>query len=68
MLIHFFKSMFCGISGGHCPDAEYEPYRKELTRAGLSEEKLRRMDPDARVAALEKAHLDPCNYIYLACG
>ena len=34
-------------------DAEYEPFREELLQAGLSEEKLRRMDPDERVAALE---------------
>lgn len=49
-------------------DAEYEPYRAELFRAGLSEAELRRMDPDARVAALEQASLDPYDYIYLACG
>ena len=49
-------------------DAEYRPYREELCRAGLSEEMLRYMDPDDRVAVLEGAHLDPYNYIYLACG
>lgn len=38
-----------------------------LRRAGLNEEKLRRMDPDDRVVALEKAGLDPYDYIYLAC-
>ena len=48
-------------------DAEYEPFREELNQAGLSEEQLRRMDPDDRVAALEKACLDPYDYIYLAC-
>ena len=48
-------------------DAEYEPFREELSIAGLSEEQLRQMDPDARVAALEQAHLDPYDYIYLAC-
>jgi len=48
-------------------DAEYEPYREELSAAGLSEEALRKMDPDDRVAALEAAHLDPYDYIYLAC-
>ena len=48
-------------------DAEYKPYREQLRHAGLSEEKLRNMDPDDRVAALEDAHLDPYNYIYLAC-
>mgnify|MGYP003299718254 CR=1 FL=1 len=31
------------------------------------EHKLRRMDPDARVTALEKARLDPYDYIFLAC-
>lgn len=48
-------------------DAEYEPVREELFAAGLSEEELRKMDPDDRVAALEAAHLDPYDYIYLAC-
>ena len=47
-------------------DAEYEPYREALFAAGLSERQLRRMDPDERVAALEKANLDPYDYIYLA--
>lgn len=51
-----------------CPeDAEYEPMRKELERAGLDEETLRRMEPDDRVAALEQARLDPYDFIYLAC-
>lgn len=48
-------------------DAEYEPYREDLSNAGLDEEQLRQMDPDDRVAALEKARLDPYDYIYLAC-
>lgn len=48
-------------------DAEYEPYRESLRDAGLSEEALRQMDPDDRVAALESARLDPYDYIYLAC-
>ena len=48
-------------------DAEYELLREELFQAGLSEEELRRMDPDERVAALEQALLDPYDYIYLAC-
>lgn len=48
-------------------DAEYEPLREALRRAGLREEALRDMDPEDRVAALEKAGLDPYDYIYLAC-
>lgn len=48
-------------------ETEYEPYRKELILAGLSEEELRNMDPDDRVAVLEQAKLDPYDYIYLAC-
>ena len=48
-------------------DAEYRPYREELRHAGLSEEELRHMDPDERVAVLEQAQLDPYDYIYLAC-
>ena len=39
-----------------------------MSLAGLSEETLRRMDPDDRVSALEQANLDPYDYIYLACG
>lgn len=49
-------------------DAEYEPVRDVLSLAGLDEKKLRKMKPDDRVAALEKAKLDPYDYIYLACG
>ena len=49
------------------PDVEYEPMRKALERAGLDEETLRRMEPDDRVAALERARLDPYDFIYLAC-
>lgn len=48
-------------------DAEFEPFRAELSLAGLDEETLRTMDPDERVAALEQAKLDPYDYIYLAC-
>ena len=48
-------------------DAEFEICREELALAGLSEEELRQMDPDDRVAALEQAQLDPYDYIYLAC-
>ena len=48
-------------------DAEYEPFRDQLRLAGLSEEELRKMDPDDRVAALERANLDPYDFIYLAC-
>ena len=48
-------------------DAEYEPFRDQLSLAGLREEELRKMDPDDRVAALEQANLDPYDFIYLAC-
>lgn len=48
-------------------DAEYRTCREELRLAGLSEEALREMEPDQRVAALEQAQLDPYDYIYLAC-
>lgn len=37
----------------------------KLLSRGLTEEKLRRMSPNDRVAALEKARLDPYDYIYL---
>ena len=66
-MIAFLKNLFYRMSENPILDAEYEPYREELRLSGLSEAKLRNMDPDARVAALEKAHLDPYDYIYLAC-
>ncbi len=46
-------------------DAAWEQ-ADSLTRAGLDEQTLRRMDPDDRVAALEGANLDPYDFIYLA--
>lgn len=46
-------------------DAGFEQL-EGLRLAGLDEDTLRRMDPDDRVAALEKANLDPYDYIYLA--
>ena len=36
-----------------------------LRAAGLDEQTLRAMEPDDRVEALERAHLDPYDYIYL---
>ena len=48
-------------------DAQYRSFREELRQAGLNERKLRKMDPDDRVRALEQAKLDPYDYIYLAC-
>ena len=48
--------------------AEYRPLREKLAQAGLSEWALRRMAPEKRVKALEKAHLNPYDYIFLACG
>ena len=68
MIPEFLKHLFHNDPEESIPDAEYEPYREELSLAGLSEAELRQMDPDDRVAALEDAHLDPYDYIYLACG
>ena len=48
-------------------DAEYEVFRDEPIIAGIPESQLRKMDPDERVAFLEKAKLDPYDYIYLSC-
>ena len=48
-------------------DAEYEPFRDQLSLAGLSEEEVRKIDPDDMVAAVEQANLDPYDFIYLAC-
>ena len=68
MIYRFFKKLIYGKPEERVMDAEYEPYREELSLAGLSETELRQMDPDERVAALEEARLDPYDYIYLACG
>ena len=68
MICRFFKKLIYGKPEERIMDAEYEPYREELSLAGLSEEALRQMDPDDRVAVLEQARLDPYDYIYLSCG
>jgi hypothetical protein len=68
MMITLLRGLFYGNPGEESLDAEYEPVREELRLAGLDEEVLRQMDPDDRVAVLEQAHLDPYDYIYLACG
>lgn len=70
MIIEFLRELFRvhpEYAVDQAMDAEYEPFRDELSLAGLDEEELRRMDPDDRVAALEQAQLDPYDYIYLAC-
>lgn len=67
MFIRFLKALFYVNPEDRAMDAEYEPFREELRLAGLSEEALRHMEPDDRVAALEQARLDPYDYIYLAC-
>ena len=67
MIIDYVRALFQRTPEERALDAEYEPVREELTLAGLSEEALRNMDPDDRVAALEQAQLDPYDYIYLAC-
>lgn len=66
-MITFLRELFGGSREEAILDAEYEPFREELSLAGLNEAELRRMDPDDRVAALEQAKLDPYDYIYLAC-
>lgn len=60
----YWKKVIQVLSG---LEPEYLPQRTSLCRAGLSERQLRKMDPDARVAALENANLDPYDYIFLAC-
>ena len=67
MMSRFFKTLFYAKPEAIPLDAEYEPFQKELRRAGLDAECLRKMDPDDRVAVLEQAKLDPYDYIYLAC-
>ena len=65
MILKFFKKL---LGPASWEDAQYAPFRAELRQAGLDEGELRRMDPDDRVAVLEQAHLDPYDYIYLACS
>ena len=67
MIIKFLEDLLHWNEEEEALDAEYEPFRNQLSQAGLSEEELRKMDPDDRVAALEQANLDPYDFIYLAC-
>ena len=67
MIIKFLEDLLHWNEEEEVLDAEYEPLRDKLSLAGLSEEELRKMDPDDRVAALEQANLDPYDFIYLAC-
>jgi len=67
MIIALLRALLHANPGDRALDAQYEPFREELSLAGLDEEALRKMDPDDRVAALEQARLDPYDYIYLAC-
>lgn len=63
-LIHTLKPLLCRFG---TMELEYLPQRTRLCRAGLSEQHLRQMSPDDRVAILEAASLDPYDYIFLAC-
>ncbi len=67
MIIKFLEDLLHWNEEEEVLDAEYEPFRDQLSLAGPSEEKLRKMDSDDRVAALEQANLDPYDFIYLAC-
>lgn len=67
MIFTLFKTLFSPRPEEVALDAEYQPFRDQLRLAGLSEQALREMDPDDRVALLEDARLDPYDYIYLAC-
>ena len=67
MVIKFLEDLLHWNEEEEVLDAEYEPFRDQLSLAGLSEEELRKMDPDDRVAVLEQANLDPYDFIYLAC-
>ena len=67
MIIKFLEDLLHWNEEEEVLDAEYEPFRDQLSLAGLSEEELRKMDPDDRVDALEQANLDPYDFIYLAC-
>ena len=67
MIIKFLEDLLHRNEEEEVLDAEYEPFRDQLSLAGLREEELRKMDPDDRVAALEQANLDPFIFLYLAC-
>ena len=67
MTIEFIHHLIQAKKRESLLDAEYKPYRSQLQRAGLSERKLRRMDPNDRVRALEEAKLNPYDFIFLAC-
>ena len=67
MIIKFLEDLLHWNEEEEVLDAEYEPFRDQLSLAGLSEEGLRKMGPDDRVAALEQANLDLYDFIYLAC-
>ena len=67
MTIEFIQHLIQAKKREALLDAEYKPYRSQLQKAGLSERKLRRMDPNDRVRALEEAKLNPYDFIFLAC-
>ena len=67
MILTLLKAWFGRKPEEVALDAEYISCREELRLAGFREEDLRNMEPDARVALLEQARLDPYDYIYLAC-
>lgn len=67
MILSLLKTLFIPKPEEAALDAEYQPLRDQLRLAGLNEEALRNMDPDDRVAILERARLDPYDFIYLAC-
>ena len=67
MIIRFLEDLLHWNEEEEVLDAEYEPFRDQLSLAGLSEAELRKMDPDDRVAVFEQSYLDPYDFIYLAC-
>ena len=58
------KKWFCRLILG---EDGRSPERRRLRLLGLSEQQLRRLSPDERVARLEAAGLDPYDYIFLCC-
>ncbi len=64
MKIHIWKKLY---KEDPTLSAEYRPLRRRLAQAGLSEKALRKMTPQQRVQTLEKANLDPYDFIFLAC-
>ena len=67
MIIKFLEDLLHWNEEEEVLDAEYEPFRDQLSLAGLSEEELRKMDPDDRVIFIGRIRAYPAAGTYCAC-